>query len=212
VYEPTYWCYEAPDNVAEVVDRRGPVTFGCLNNFCKVTLRTLDSWAEILKRVPDSRLILHAAPGSHRGRVVERLGIDASRIEFVGKGVLAEYLATHGRVDIALDPFPYNGGTTTCDAMWMGAGPVTLAGRTAVARAGVSLLSQVGLTEMIAPDVEGYVELAVKLADDRERLAALRRGMRERMKSSPLMDAPAAARAFEAAIRQMWHAWCARAG
>lgn len=211
VYVPSYWCYEAPTDAPGVAERRGPVTFGCLNNFCKVTPRTMNAWAEIMRRVDGSHLVLHAAEGSHRGRVSElfvRNGVDANRIEFVGKQPMAQYLVAHGRIDIALDPFPYNGGTTTCDAMWMGAAPVTLAGRTAVARAGVSLLSQVGLTELIAADVDGYVELAVKLAGDANRLAALRRGMRARMQRSPLMDAPAAARAFEAALREMWHSWC----
>lgn len=120
-----------------------------------------------------------------------------------------EYARTYERIDIALDPFPWAGGITTCDALWMGVPVVTLAGRMAVGRGGVSILSNIGLTDFIAPDARRYLEIAVDLAADLPRLAELRGSMRARMLKSPLMDAPRFARNVEAAYRQIWRNHCA---
>ncbi|HWY88037.1 MAG TPA: hypothetical protein VNX28_14995, partial [Gemmataceae bacterium] len=114
------------------------------------------------------------------------------------------------RIDVALDPFPYGGGTTTCDALWMGVPVVSLAGQTAVGRGGLSLLSNIGLVDLVANDVEQYIRIAVELAADLPRLRALRAGLRERLQRSPLMDAPRFARNIEKAFRDMWHRWCGR--
>jgi protein O-GlcNAc transferase len=212
----TYWCYASDDRSPEVGPlpalASGEVTFGCLNNFCKVSADALEVWMQVLRATPKSRLILHAHEGSYRLRVRELLqhqGIDPNRLEFVGKVSLLEYLASHRRIDIGLDPFPCNGGTTTSDALWMGVPVVTLAGRTAVGRGGASVLRNVGLPELVAETPEEYIRIATGLAGDLPRLAGLRRTLRVRMQASPLMDAPKFARNVEAAYRQMWRNWCA---
>jgi protein O-GlcNAc transferase len=215
----TYWCYAPDDRSPEVGPSpalaSGEVTFSCLNNFCKVSADALEAWMQVMRATPKSRLILHAHEGSHRQRVRELLqsqGIDPNRLEFVGKASLPEYLASHRRIDIGLDPFPCNGGTTTCDALWMGVPVVTLAGRTAVGRGGASVLHNIGLPELVAQTPQEYIRIATGLASDLPRLAELRRTLRPRMQASPLMDAPRFARNVEAAYRQMWRNWCANRG
>ena len=114
---------------------RGFVTFGCLNNFCKINAGVLETWSRILGAVAGSRLVVHAKLGSHRERLLEsmaKLGVDRGRVEFIEMRSLRDYLAEYARIDIGLDPFPYVGGTTTCDALWMGVPVVTLMGKTAI--------------------------------------------------------------------------------
>jgi predicted O-linked N-acetylglucosamine transferase (SPINDLY family) len=207
----TYWCYEHPGEAEEVGPlpalAGGHVTFGCLNNFAKVTAPTLAMWAEILSKVPGSKLMLHCPAGVHRQRVLEGMaghGVDPDRVEFVSRIPFAQYLRLHERIDIALDPFPCAGGTTTCDALWMGVPVVSLAGQTAVSRAGLSILSNVGLPEVVARRRESYVDIATSLARDLPRLAELRRTIRQQMRESPLMDAPQFARDVEAAYWRMF--------
>jgi predicted O-linked N-acetylglucosamine transferase (SPINDLY family) len=172
-------------------------------------------WVRLLQSVPDSRMILHAHMGSHRlrfNRMLAAEGIDPYRIIFMGVKPLREYLDTYAQaVDIALDPVPYNGGTTTCDALWMGVPVVTMAGQRAVSRAGVSLLTNVGMPELIAQSPQEYVSIARELARDLPRLAQLRATLRSRMQDSPLMDAPRFARDIETAYRTMWRTFCASA-
>ncbi len=141
--------------------------------------------------------------------ILEREKIDPNRITFHGFLAAAEYFGLYRQIDIGLDSFPYAGGTTTCDAMWMGVPIITLAGKTAVGRAGVSLLSNVGLTHCIAQTTDQYVNLAAELAGDLPRLAELRKSLRARMRESPLMDGPVFAGGVENAYRQMWRNWCA---
>jgi predicted O-linked N-acetylglucosamine transferase (SPINDLY family) len=212
-----YWCYFAPPlrNSAQPSTERspGPPTFGCLNNFAKVTDITLDLWSRLLRRVPDAQLLLYARAETHRERVRRTLregGVEESRAIFVGHQSLEDYLATYRLIDVALDPHPYGGGTTTCDALWMGVPVVSLAGRTAVSRAGSTLLSNVGLERLVARNEEQYIELAAALIRDASALAALRRELRRRIESSPVMDAKQFARDVEAAFRNVWHAWCER--
>jgi protein O-GlcNAc transferase len=211
----TYWCYRPTDLTPPVSDlpalRGGPVTFGCLNNFCKVTAPTLAVWSRLLQALPQSRLLLHAHPGSHRDRVQDlftQAGVAPERITFTPRLPIADYLRNYERIDIALDPFPYGGGTTTCDALWMGVPVVTLAGETAVGRGGLSILSNAGLSELVALDTEQYVRIAVALANDLPRLRGLRATLRQRMEASPLMDAPRFARDVETAFRALWRRWC----
>ena len=135
-------------------------------------------------------------------------GVAPERIEFVPRKPRAEYLRLYDSIDIGLDPLPYNGITTTCDALWMGVPVVTLAGQTAAGRAGISILSTVGLTELIARTQEQYVQIVTQLAGDPPRLAQLRSTLRERMTQSPMMDGPGFARKMESAYRQMWRRWC----
>jgi protein O-GlcNAc transferase len=208
----TYWCYypledQGPEIGPLPAMMRREVTFGSQNNFCKVSVGALDVWIKLLHAIPKSRLILHAHDGSHRQRVRDlllRRGIDADRLEFVGRVPLLDYLNLYQTIDLALDPFPYNGGTTTCDALWMGVPVVTLAAPTAVGRGGVSVLRNVGLPELIAQTPQQYLQIATDLANDPPRLAELRRTLRPRMRLSPLMNAPRFAAAVEAEYQKMW--------
>jgi protein O-GlcNAc transferase len=211
----TYWCYhpltEAPPAGELPAQRAGYVTFGSLNNFCKCNPSTLECWYRLLAAVPNSRLLLHAGQGSHRERTRERFGrqgVSPERLRFIDFLPAAEYFRVYQQIDVALDPFPYGGGTTTCDALWMGVPVVSLAGATAVGRGGLSILSNVGLPELVAHDADHYVQTAAALAADLPRLAELRATLRARMQQSPLMDAPRFARHVEAAYRTMWRRWC----
>ena len=130
-------------------------------------------------------------------------------MEFVGFLPLAGYYAAYQRIDIALDPFPYGGGTTTCDALWMGVPVVSLAGKTAVGRSGASILCNIGLPELVAHDADHYVRIAAELAGDFPRLSNLRATLRERMQHSPLMDGPRFARHVEMAYVAMWQIYVA---
>jgi protein O-GlcNAc transferase len=214
----TYWCYSpggpTPEPSPPPVEAAGHITFGCLNNFAKVS-PALDLWAEVLKIVPESRLIVHSPPGIHLDAVRERFAgkdISLDRLEFPHQQPWSQYVRTYGRIDIALDPFPWGGGITTCDALWMGVPVVSLVGGTAVGRGGTSILANIGLPELIAQTPEQYVKIAVALAGDLPRLAELRGSLRQRMRASPLMDAPRFAREIEAAYRQMWRNWCEKNG
>ena len=177
----SFFCYrpsEAPDVAPLPALAAGHVTFGSFNNFAKVSPATLESWLSILDRVTDSRLLILAhGGGSLEARVrrqAESLGIDAGRIEFCEKRQRPAYLELMGRVDVALDPFPFNGHTTTCDAIWMGLPVVMLAGSTYASRFGGSVLNQVGLERLIARSPREYIEIAVDLAADVDALADLR--------------------------------------
>jgi predicted O-linked N-acetylglucosamine transferase (SPINDLY family) len=208
----SFWCYDPSQSDAAVNElpatRRGWVTLGCLNNFCKVNEAVLAAWSAVLAACPNSRMLMLAGAGEHRQRTVAALGVDPSRVEFIGHCPRAQYLKTYHQLDIVLDTYPYNGHTTTCDALWMGVPVVSLAGQTAVGRGGLSILSTIGLPELVADSQELYVRLASDLAHDSGRLGELRSTLRQRMAQSPLMDAPRFARNIEAAYRQMWRTWC----
>ncbi|HEY2342930.1 MAG TPA: hypothetical protein VGH90_07875, partial [Chthoniobacteraceae bacterium] len=213
----TYWCYEpggaAPNVSPPPVVSSGFATFGCLNNFAKVSKDALDAWLEVLRAVPGSRLLLHAPEGDARTAVRDhfnRGGLEADRLEFVGWQDWSKYVRTFQRIDIALDPFPYGGGITTCDALWMGVPVVSLSGQTAVGRSGRSLLANASLPELVAKTREQYVDIAASLAGDPSRLGALRSSLRERMERSPLRDASGFAQEVENAYRQMWRSWCGK--
>jgi predicted O-linked N-acetylglucosamine transferase (SPINDLY family) len=215
----TYWCYRPPIEAPPVASlpalRAGHITFGCLNNFCKVSESALLAWIRLLQALPDTRLFLHARAGDHRQRVQELLAkhqLTPDRLGFVDSMTLEDYYRYHERIDIALDPFPHAGGTTTCDALWMGVPVITLAGKTVAGRGGVSILSNIGLTELVASDVDDYLRKARALAGDLPRLSELRTGLRERMRNSPLMNVPRFARNVEAAYREIWERFCSRPG
>jgi predicted O-linked N-acetylglucosamine transferase (SPINDLY family) len=211
----SYWCYEP--NVGMEIDideapchKDGVITFGCLNNFCKITESTLSVWAGILRRVPRSRLLLHAMYGSHRERVLQRMAshhIDADRIAFVANVPFEDYMSLYKQIDIALDPFPYGGGTTTCDALWMGVPVITLRGETAVGRGGTSILTNMGEDNLIATNIAGYEAIAMKLASESSRLDDYRQRLRSQMQRSPLMDGVGITRALERTYRQFWVDW-----
>ena len=211
----TFWCYDPLTDQPPVNNlpalANGWITFGSLNNFCKINDGVLRLWCQVLRQVDNSRLLLHADEGSHRQRTADRLtqlGVDSARLRFVGRVPLSEYRQLYSQIDIALDPFPYGGGTTTCDALWMGVPVVSLAGTTAVGRGGLSILNNTGLADLIATTPEDYVHISVALAHDLSRLADLRSTLRPRMQHSPLMDAPRFARNIETAYRQMWQKYC----
>jgi predicted O-linked N-acetylglucosamine transferase (SPINDLY family) len=211
----TYWCYSpagpTPEPSPPPATEVRYVTFGCLNNPAKVSPPTLDLWAEVLQRVPRSRLIVHSRLGTHLDALRERFaakGISPDRLQFLGLQPWPQYVQTYGRIDIALDSFPWGGGITTCDALWMGVPVVSLVGRTAVGRGGLSILTNVGVPELIARTPQQYVQIATALAGNLSRLAELRRTLRARMQASVLTDAPRFARNVEAAYRQMWRTWC----
>jgi protein O-GlcNAc transferase len=210
-----FCCYqgtlEAPAVAPPPALKAGYVTFGCLNSFLKLTLPTLAAWSVLLEKMPSARLLLHADADIDRGWVVDffiKKNISPHRVTFVGKLPTAEYFKVYQRVDIALDPFPYSGGTTTMDALWMGVPVVSLAGDQAVSRLGLTILSNLGLPELVAADVDQYQKIALELAGDLPRLSELRGSLRERMRGSPIMDAAGFARNVEAAYRKMWRDWC----
>jgi predicted O-linked N-acetylglucosamine transferase (SPINDLY family) len=172
-------------------------------------------WAQILHRVAHSRLILKTrglANAGVRRHILQCFAdnrIEPDRIELIGHiASEADHLRQYSRIDIALDTFPYHGTTTTCEAMWMGVPVVSLAGKVHVSRVGVSLLSNVGLAELIALSPQEYIQIASELAHDLGRRGNLRSNLRHRMQQSPLMNAPRFARNVEAAYRQMWRRWC----
>jgi protein O-GlcNAc transferase len=212
----SFWCYdpleEGPEVGALPALANGWFTFGCLNNFCKVNEGVLTLWGKVLERVGSSRLILLAPAGEARQRVLDSLakkGIDGSRVEFVEMQLRGDYLKTFGRIDLCLDTFPSNGHTTSMDSVWMGVPVVSLTdGKIPMARGGISILSNLGLKELLAKDHEEFVRIAAGLAGDLERLAKIRNGLRERIRASPLMDGPRFARNMEAAYRRMWGERC----
>lgn len=210
-----YWCYEPMSPAAPVApppaQRNGFITFGCLNNFCKVNAPTLAMWAGALRRVENARLMILAPVGEHRrqtGGELADLGIDPARVRFCDPRPRGDYLQLYHNIDICLDTFPYNGHTTSLDALWMGVPVVTRFGNTAVSRGGWSFLSNLDLTDLGANHEAGFVEAAAGLAADRARLFGLRQTLRERLRQSPLMDAAGFARAIEAAYREIWATWC----
>ncbi len=186
----------------------GRVTFGCLNNFCKVTDATLALWSRVLAAAPNSQMILLTPPGTHRDLVVKKLGVAPERVEFVPFQHRTKYMETYRRIDMCLDTTPYNGHTTTLDSLWMGVPVVTHVGPTVVGRGGLSQLHNMGLLELVARSDDQYVKLAVELAGDINRLCQLRATLRGRIEQSVLMDGPRFTRNLESAYRQMWRAWC----
>lgn len=212
----TFWCYDPLISV-QVADelpalRKGYVTFGCLNNFSKVNERVLKVWAQVLRTVPRSRLLVMAPRGQARRRVLSMLNVNEDRIEFADFQPRQSYLETYRQIDICLDTFPYNGHTTSLDALWMGVPVISLCGQTPVSRAGLSQAANLGLLELVAQDPEAYVRIASELAHDLPRLAALRASLRPRMAKSPLMNGLLFARAMEDAYRTIWRTWCGDGG
>ena len=212
----SFWCYDPLDSREVPVNplpalETGVVTFGCLNNFCKINAGILATWAQVLQQVKNSRLVLLADQGSHRQRTVEflgRQGVSSDRVEFVCFRPRPQYMELYHRIDLGLDSFPYNGHTTSLDSLWMGVPVITLVGETPVSRAGWSQLSNLNLRELAATTATKFVQIAVDLASDWPRLSDLRRTLRSRMTQSPLMDAPKFARGIESAYRHMWQTWC----
>ncbi|MEM7408031.1 MAG: tetratricopeptide repeat protein [Pseudomonadota bacterium] len=209
----TFLCY-APGSgrpSRRVREQSGWLTFGCFNNPQKITGDVLATWLEILRTVQRSRLLLKSRVSGDRGYVTRTTryfterGISQKRLEFRPYATsAADGMAVYQHVDIALDTFPYNGTTTSCEAMWMGVPVITLRGAAHAGRVGASLLCAAGLSELVAEDRAGYVDAAVTLASDADRLYRLSAGLRDQMQQSALMNAPAFARRFESALDHVW--------
>ena len=206
------YCYHPtepePRVEARAIDK--PIVFGSVNNVAKLSPPTLRTWARILQATPDAQLVVLATSGDVE-RTARRLvdhGIDAARLQVLPRTPAAKFLELFNLFDVSLDPFPYNGGVTTCDALWMGVPVVTLAGSTYVSRQGVSLLTHVGLPDLIATSEDDYVAIAGALAADRARLQRLRTTLRETIQKSPICDYGGYTRELESFWREAWRAYC----
>ena len=210
------WCFAPPPQMPEVgrlpASGTGHITFGSLNSMLKLTPQLLALWSRLLVALPGSKLVLATVPeGGPRARIsreFESSGVDPARLEFHGFLPWDQFWALHGRIDIALDSFPCNGGATTCETLWLGVPLVSLAGEAFLARAGLSILSTIGLPELVAHSADEYLRIALDLARDQARLAQLRSRMRERMGASPLLAAAAFTRDLEGCYRTVWRQWC----
>ncbi len=213
------WCYQPPVAIAQAPALpalgSGHITFGSFNQPAKLGPEVLELWARLLNAVPRSHLLMAPTPpGFTRERYLEMFaaqGIAAARIEFEARMPLPEYQALRNRVDIALDSFPMNGGSTTCETLYMGVPMVTLLGRRFASRAGASMLTAMGLQEFIAHSPDQYLAIAAALAADLPRLTLLRSEIRDRMLASSLMDGANFTRNLEILYRGLWADWCARA-
>jgi protein O-GlcNAc transferase len=211
----TQWCYEPPTDAPAPLAHgvEGPVVFGAFNRLMKANAHVLENWAEILAHVPDSQLVLVDVPSDRVRREILspflRRGIAESRVSTHGRLPRARFRELLRRCHIGLDTFPYNGGATICEALWLGVPVVTRAGSHGFARTGASVLVSVGLPQLVAQTDVEYVDIAVSLAAERAGLAALQAGLRDRMRISPLLDAPAFVRDLQAAYRKVWQQYCA---
>ncbi len=208
----SFWCY-TPDDSVSVNDlpatTKNYITFGSLNNPSKHGPASLELFARVLDAVPNSQLaILVYDPGDDPGRFIDQLiknRISPQRVRAFSRRDRADYLKLYHDIDIALDPLPYNGHMTSCDALWMGVPVVSLRGKTSVGRGGASLLNCLGMTDLLAQTEDEYVEITVELAKDRQRLREMRKTLRPRMRTSPLCDGKSLAREIEKHYRWMWH-------
>lgn len=220
--EGGFLAYQPPDFARDLPVAPAPAlashhfTFGSFNNLAKINDVVLDTWARILEQVPKSVLLLKAR-GLRNDKVKERIlaalaarGIaEEGRVQLMGhERAAVDHLKLYNQIDLALDTFPYNGTTTTCEALWMGTPVLTFEGMSHAGRVGASLLTHAGLPELVAQDRQGYIDKAVMLGNDREALAQLRAGLRDRFEKSPVMDASRLARGLEMAYREAWRAFC----
>jgi predicted O-linked N-acetylglucosamine transferase (SPINDLY family) len=219
--DPCFLCYSPSEGAPEpaLPPPEAPITFGSFNNAAKIGPATVELWASVLRSVPGSRLLLKSqtlSDAAGRARIERRLvdaGIEASRVELIAySSTRNDHLSLYHRVHVALDTTPYNGTTTTCEALWMGVPVITMLGDRHAARVSSSLLRAAGHPELVAHDPEDFARRATDLSRDRARLAALRAGLRTRLASSTLCDATTYATRFHQAIRASWRQWCADAG
>ncbi len=216
----SFTCYEPIDPSPAVSETpglaSGHITFGCFNNTNKLTPGTIRVWSELLKQLPSSKLLLKSSHlndkqtiARFRDQFMSR-GIHKEQLVFKGSSEIHDYLATYNKIDIALDPFPHNGGTTSHDVLWMGVPMITLEGDRYVSRFGVSILNNLGYPEWIASNEKEYINKAIALASDVELLNTIRMGLRQKMKASPLCDGVAFSRNFENTLRSLWKKFCTK--
>lgn len=215
----SFWCFRphdfAPDPGPLPAIANGHITFGSFNNSAKLSPSTLKLWAGVMAAVPEAKLLLKAlafadeATQTYFRRQLVDFGVAPDRLIFEGPNLnIKEFFEAYQRIDIGLDPTPYNGGTTTCEALWMGVPVVTLRGERFCSRMSHSFLNNVGLSELSADCSGDYVAAAATLASDLDRLQHIRESLRDRMAASPICDGPRAARELEDAFRQAWQAEC----
>jgi protein O-GlcNAc transferase len=214
----TAWVYMPPADATPVSPlpalSTGMLTFGSNNYFGKLSDTILSCWMQVLLAVPNSRLIIKAKGTTSkvsRGRIecfMSQYHLDTERVQLIDYIPAAEHFQHFSKIDIALDSYPYNGTTTTCETLWMGIPVITLVGEGHVSRVGYSLMTNIGLPQLTAQSVDQFVSIAQDLASDLPRLADLRSGMRQRMIDSPIMDPVNLARNIEALYRDMWKRWC----
>jgi protein O-GlcNAc transferase len=212
----TAWCYRPPESSPEILPRPDvPLTFASFNRIAKITPDMIALWSRILAALPEARLLLKSEglhePGA-RNRVLSLFSqhdIAADRIQIQGRlPTICDHLNLYNQVDIALDTFPYHGTTTTCEALYMGTPVITLAGQTHTSRVGVSLLTSVGLPDLVAETPDEYVNLAIALANNPSRLDQMRQTLRAQMEKSPLMNPQTFVTEMESAYRSAWRSWC----
>lgn len=209
---PCFLCYEPPVDAPDVAARdiNSPITFASFNALRKVNARTMDLWSSVLERVPGSQLLIKSQDldvpevAARLGGELDRRGISGRVHVLRPAASVREHLAQYGGVDVALDPFPYHGTTTTCEALWMGVPVVTLTGETHASRVSTSLLHAIGRGAWATQTPVGFVEVAAGLVSDRASLAAMRSSLRDRVRSSPLCDHERFAQAFGSALREVW--------
>jgi len=213
---PLWWCYRPPVGMPPVAPapslRNGFITFGSTNNFAKLSPQTLGLWIEVLHAVPTAELVIVGVPaGSAEAALRQQFrahAIDNSRIKIHGKLSREKFWALHSQIDIVFDTTPYNGGTTTCDALWLGVPCITMAGTTFVSRMGQAILKSIGLPELIGVDAKEYVTIAKAVAGKVNYLDDLRATMRERLLASPLFDEVGFTQKLESAYREIWRHTC----
>ncbi len=211
----TRLCFSPPNVELAVASlpalSNGYITFGCFQNSTKVTDEVLELWQKILTHLPTARLRFQSKQLSDEKFVqsfwqrLQNQGIDCQRVSFHDAAKREQYLAAHAQVDLILDTFPYTGGTTTCEALWMGVPTLTLVGESLLARQGASLLSAAGLSDWIVYDKQNYFEKAIQIATEVTELATLRARLREQVLASPLFDAPLFAKNFAQVLQALWH-------
>ena len=215
-------CYTVPSIALDVGPlpalARKHITFGSFNKRAKISEATIDLWSAVLKAVPFARLLIKAkalgehAAQQHLAAQFATRGIAIDRLQLSGwRPADADHLALYNDIDIALDTYPYNGTTTTCEGLWMGVPVITRVGQAHAARVGASLLTTLKLPELICADAQAYTDCAVRLAGNFAALSELRRSLRERMRASDLCQPQKYAQAVESEYRVLWRNYCAKA-
>lgn len=215
-YLPSMLVFGKPDALPEPTPLpmrdNGHITFASFNRINKLGDPVIALWAEILRRIPDARLLVGAVTDAAAGDALRArfadAGVPAERIAFLPRLAMADYLAAHARVDLLLDAFPWASGTTAHLGLWMGVPTLTLAGATLVARLGAAAMAGAGLDQFVAESTAQYVDIACRAAADPAALADIRATLRTRLEADRTRLPAQVARALEARLRQMWRRWC----